>query len=91
MWKINVINLIKTKASLSKEFKISPLDIDAMTMWEYELWIDALNNQIKDENEAQQSEMDKYDVDKYKKMAENPGRMMPNMSNMKMDFGKMKF
>lgn len=62
-----------------------------MTMWEYELWIDALNNQIKEDNDAQQSEMDKYDVDKYKKMAENPNKMVPNMSNMKIDFNKMKF
>lgn len=88
LWKINVTGLISTKASIAKNFHISPIEIDKMMYWEYELFLDALNEQIKEENEKQQNEMDKYDVAKYQKMVQNPNKMMssykmPSMPKMR--------
>lgn len=77
------MNLIKIKASLSKNFHISPHDIDKMTMWEYELFMKVLNDQIKEDNDAQQEEMDKHDIGKYKKMA-NQKQPSMNIPQMKM-------
>lgn len=88
LWKINIIGLVKTKATLAKEFHISPLEIDKMMMWEYELWMDALNDQIKEENDQQQQEYGKYDMTKYQKMAQNPSKMMPKMPNMNFNIPK---
>lgn len=88
LWKINIIGLIKTKAALTKEFHISPLEIDNMMYWEYELYLDALNDQIKEDNERQQGEMDKYDISQYQNMAKNPSKMMPKMPNMNINLPK---
>lgn len=56
-----------------------------MPMWEYELFISELNNQVKEENDQQQKEMDKYNINDYKKMS-NPSNIskythskIPNM------------
>lgn len=88
LWKINVINLISTKAGLAKNFHIQPSEIDLMPMWEYELFMKALNEQIKEENAQNESEMAKYDINKYQKMAQNPQKMMPKMPNMNMNLPK---
>lgn len=91
LWKINIVENIRMKASLAKNFHIQPSEIDKMMYWEYEMFIDALNNIMKDENDAQQKEMDKYHVGDAMKMM-NPRNMdrmtqgpkMPDMSKMKM-------
>lgn len=64
------MNLIKFKASLAKNFHVQPSEVDNMPMWEYELFIKELNNQVEEENKDQQAQMDKYGVDKYSKMAD---------------------
>lgn len=87
LFKIDLLSLIKIKASLSKNFHIQPSEIDKMPMWEYELYIQALNDLVNEENDKQKKEMDKYDVDGYRKMASpknlekmtNPS--MPKMPN----------
>lgn len=93
LWKIDLMNFVKIKASLSKEFKIQPTEIDKMPMWEYELFLQHLNNLVKDENDSQQKEMDKYHIKDYTKMADpsymkkmtNPPQYsipkIPNISN----------
>lgn len=65
LWKINVIDLIKIKASLSKQFHIQPSEIDKMNFWEYEYYVTMINDMVKEENKDQQSQMSKYGVDKY--------------------------
>lgn len=82
LFRINVINLIQIKASLAKNFHIQPSEIDGMPMWEYELFIEEMNKQVKDENDRQQSEMDKYHVNDYMKSA-NP-KNISKMSQPKM-------
>lgn len=84
--KTDLVNLIKTKASLSKSFHIQPSEVDKMPMWEFEIFIQHLNGLIEDENEEQKQEMDKYQVNKYQKMADpnNMSKMMPKMQPMQM-------
>lgn len=48
-----------------------------MPMWEYEMFIGEMNKQVKEENDRQQGEMDKYHVNDYMKSAnpKNFGKM----------------
>lgn len=71
IWKIDIINLIKNKASLAKNFHIQPSELDKMPMWEYEIFMNSINDMVTKENEDQQKEMDKYNIEDYKNMA-NP-------------------
>lgn len=87
LFKINIVNLIQIKASLAKNFHIQPSEIDRMPMWEYEMFIREMNNQVKDENKQQQDEMDKYHVNDYMKAAnpKNINKMaQPKMPSFKM-------
>lgn len=54
-----------------------------MPMWEYELFVMQLNNIVKDENDQQKQEMDKYHVQEYMDMA-RPGNMQKMMQGPKM-------
>ena len=58
-------------------------------MWEYELFLKYLNDAIKEENDENKKEMDKYNINDMKKMS-NPSQFnknfkMPNVNipNMK--------
>ena len=86
LFRINVVNLIQIKASLAKNFHIQPSEIDKMPMWEYEMFIGEVNKQVKEENEKQQGEMDKYHVKDY--MKNNP-KNLQKMSQPKMPSFKM--
>lgn len=68
---VDVVGQIKIKAAITKQFHIPPSEIDRMPYWEYEFWMKALNDQVKEENEAQQDQLDKYHIDD----------MMSNMSS----------
>lgn len=95
LFKIDIINYIKVKAILSKEFHIQPSEIDLMPAWEYELFMKELNQAVKEENERNKSEMDKAGYDKYdryqkmsdpkyaQKMAQSQMPKMPNMGSFK--------
>ena len=82
LWRIDLINFVKTKASLSKNFHIQPTEVDKMPMWEYELFLTYLNDLVKEENDQQKSEMDKYHINDYMKRT-NPTNMS-KMTNPKM-------
>lgn len=91
LFKIDLINYIKIKTTLAKEFHIQPSEIDRMPAWEYELFMQELNRMVKEENEKNKQEMDKAGLDKAQKMsdpnymAKQQRQMMPKMSN----FGSM--
>lgn len=70
LFKIDLINYIKVKSILAKEFHIQPSEIDAMPAWEYELFMKEINNAVKEENERNQKEMDKVGLDKAQKMSD---------------------
>jgi hypothetical protein len=84
LFKIDIINYIKVKSILAKEFHIQPSEIDKMPAWEYELFMQEINNLVKEENERNQKEMDKSGYSKMndpnymKKMANN---QMPKTDN----------
>ena len=42
-----------------------------MLMWEYELFIQYLNEAVKEENEEQKKEMNKYNINDYSKKMPN--------------------
>ena len=87
LWMINIENLITNKVHLAKSFHVQPSEIDKMPMWEYEIFMKILNEAVDEENKKQQSEMDKYDINSYKKML-NPSNMnkMTNPQMPKMNF-----
>lgn len=84
LFKIDILNFVKTKAILAKEFRIQPSEIDKMPAWEYELFMQEINALVKEENERNQKEMDKSGYNKMndpnyiKKMANS---QMPKMNN----------
>lgn len=94
LWQIDIRNLIKSKAILLKEFHISPLEIDKMKYWEYEMILDELSALIKEENDKQektmqhsdpQSIMNKYKIGNIQKFAQpNPKSLtIPNVPKLK--------
>lgn len=88
LFKINVVNLIQIKASLAKNFHIQPSEIDKMSMWEYEIFIEEMNKQVKEENDKQKDEMDKYHVNDM--MKQNNPKNLQKMSQPKIPSFNMK-
>lgn len=90
---IDVSNLITLKATLAKNFHIQPSEIDAMPYWEYEMFRDSINEQVKDENDRQKAEMDKYHINEHMDNM-RPGKMQkmmnPKFSPQMPNFGQMK-
>ena len=90
---VDVSNLIETKATLAKNFHIQPSEIDVMPYWEYEMFRDSINEQVKEENDRQQKEMDKYHINEHMD-AMRPGKMQkmmnPKFSPQMPSFGTMK-
>lgn len=70
LFKIDLLNFIKVKAILAKEFHIQPSEVDNMFAWEYELFMKELNEIVKAENDKQQKEMDKAGIKDAKKMSD---------------------
>ena len=73
LFHIDVVQLIKIKATLAKEMHIQPSEVDSMAYWEYEIWLGEIQNQVKEQNDSQEKEMKRYNIDQYK----NPSKMMP--------------
>ena len=83
---VDVIRQIQIKAIIAKQFHIPPFEIDRMPYWEYEIYLKLLSDLVKEENDSQKKEMDKYHISDYAKMS-NPSNMrkmmnpkMPSMS-----------
>lgn len=72
LFQVNLLQLIKNKVGLSKNFNIAPSEIDRMYYWEYEYMLEEVNNNIKSENERNEKEQAKYDN-------MNPRSMMNSM------------
>lgn len=92
LFSIDVLQLIKVKASLSKQFRLQPSEIDRMAFWEYEYYLKIMNDLVKEENDQQEREMDKYNVREHMNAAK-PGNMskMLRQSQPKMPtFGSIK-
>lgn len=77
LWKVNIENLVQNKVELVKNFYIQPSEIDALPMWEYEKYIELINEYVKRENEQHEEQKKMYDT-KFKqpsmpKMPKVPG------------------
>lgn len=81
MFQINLLNLIKNKVNLSKNFNIAPSELDRMYYWEYEYLLDEVNYNIKAENERQEKENEKYGGMNPRSMMKNAHSMMPKSSS----------
>jgi hypothetical protein len=90
LFNINLINLIKNKVALSKNFNIAPSEIDKMYYWEYEYFLEEVNNNIKAENERQEKENEKYGNMNPNSMMRNASKYMPKTGNMNTNFPKFK-
>lgn len=88
LYRVNIIDHIRLLASLTKQFHIPPKSFDEMPYWEYEIYLKVLNDLVKEENDAQKSEMDKYHVSEYSKMT-SPSNMrkVMNPSTPKVNIG----
>jgi hypothetical protein len=91
LFMIDILNYVKVKSILAKEFHIQPSEIDKLPAWEYELFMKEINNAVKEENERHQTEMDKSGYNNPKQfemqqrnMEKQAMRNMPNMSSFKM-------
>ena len=79
LFRINIVEHVKLKASLTKQFHIPPQSFDEMPYWEYEIYLKLLNDLVKEENDAQKNEMNKYHLSEYSKMT-NPSNMKKMMN-----------
>ena len=79
---LDLTQLIKSKALLAKNFHIQPSEIDLLPMWEYEMFVQFINDAVKTENEEQKREMEQGEYKNLKKMA-NPSYVQ-KMANSKM-------
>ena len=82
LFQVRLLNLIKNKVGLAKNFYIAPSEIDRMYYWEYEYMLDEVNNNIKAENERQEKENAKYGDMSPKSMMRNAQSQMPKMPSM---------
>ena len=88
MFKLDLINYVKVKTTLAKEFHIQPSEIDKMPAWEYEMFMQELNRMVKEENEKHKKEMDASGIENAKKMSDpryiskQQKQMMPKMPSM---------
>ena len=98
LFKISIINFIKTKAILAKEFHIQPAELDNMPVWEYELFVKEINNAVKEENDRNKQEMENAGISDAKKMAspsylnkmqKNSIPKLPNISMPKISMPKL--
>ena len=79
LFQVRLLNLIRNKVGLAKNFYIAPSEIDRMYYWEYEYMLDEVNNNIKAENERQEKENTKYGDMSPKSMMREARSSMPYM------------
>lgn len=80
LFMIDIMAHIETKAALAKNLRIQPSEVDRMPFWEYEYFLKALSNMVKEENDKQEKEMAKYGV-KDALSSSNPKNISKMMSS----------
>ena len=69
-------------AVLAKEFHLPPGSLDSLPFWEYELWLEELNQVVKEANEDQKAVMTKSQQEQ--KMGMPGAKQLPKMTMPKM-------
>lgn len=94
LWKIDVLELIKLKASIAKQFHIQPSEIDRMSYWEYEYFVRYINDMVKEENDEQEKQMSSNDMGGMRKQINNMSKMKqptyPKIPNISINGGRLK-
>lgn len=75
---------------MSKNFNIAPSEVDRMYYWEYEYFLDEVNNNIKAENERNEKENEKYGDMNPNSMMRNASKYIPSTGSMNTNFPKLK-
>lgn len=76
LFMLDIERLIQVKVSLAKQFHIQPSEIDKMPVWEYEMFMRILNEEIRAENEKQEKEYGKYkNIEKKLKHIDSPSQL----------------
>ena len=91
LFRINLIQLIKNKASLSKHFHLQPSEIDRMQYWEYEAFMKEVNEMITEENKQTEDQMKAVDYNNFGKgfdLNKNFGDLNKNFGDFNKNFGK---
>ena len=79
---INLLQFIRNKVALSKNFYIAPSEIDRMYYWEYEYFMEEVNRTIKEENERNQKQNEQYNAGTMMRNAKSYVPKMPNALKM---------
>lgn len=94
MWRIDVLELIKLKAAIAKQFNIQPSEIDRMPYWEYSYFVQYINDMVKEENKQQEKQMHSSDIVGIRKQVGNISKMKqpsyPRLPNISVNGGKIK-
>ena len=70
-------------AVLAKEYHLPPGSLDSLPFWEYELWLEELNQVVKEANEDQKAAMTKGQQEQ-----KIPKMTMPKMPNINVNMPK---
>lgn len=79
---INLLQLIRNKVALSKNFYIAPSEIDMMYYWEYEYFMEEVNRTIKEENERNQKQNEQYNTSSMMRQAKSSMPKLPSAPKM---------
>ena len=59
LFQIDIVQFVRLGAVLAKEYHLPPGSLDSLPFWEYELWLEELNQVVKEANEDQKAVMTK--------------------------------
>lgn len=62
LWRINIENLAKNKLFICKDWHLQPSEIDRVPFYEYELYLESINANNKEEAERQEKENKQYEA-----------------------------
>ena len=62
LWRINIENLAKNKLFICKDWHIQPSEIDRVPFYEYEIYLESINTNNKEEAERQEKENKQYEA-----------------------------
>ena len=81
-WKLDIKNLVQSKAWLLKNYHLQPSEVNNMDLWEWQLLIDEINDLNKHEQKEQKEQESKY-KEQYKMPSMKLPQGMPKVPNIK--------
>lgn len=59
-WRLDIKNLVQSKAWLLKNYHLQPSEVEKMPVWEWQLFVDEISRMIKEEEEERKKQEKKY-------------------------------